>query len=47
MDKCISQQNQKLANKIGRFMCTIFNDAKWGKLSAWSRPSQEIVDLKT
>jgi len=46
MDKCISQQNQKLANKIGRFMCTIFNDAKRGTLSAWSWPSREIVDLK-
>lgn len=46
MDKCISQQNKKLANKIGRFMCTIFNDAKHGTLSAWSWPSREIVDLK-
>lgn len=36
MDKCISQQNQKLANKIGHFMCTIFNNAKRGTLSTSS-----------
>jgi len=46
MDKYISQQNQKLANKIGCFMCTIFNDVKRGTLSAWSWPSREIVYLK-
>ncbi|KAF0756116.1 Uncharacterized protein FWK35_00004771 [Aphis craccivora] len=26
-------------------MCTIFNDAKRGTLSAWSWPSREVVDL--
>jgi len=27
-------------------MCTIFNDAERGTLSAWSWPSREVVDLK-
>lgn len=46
MDKCISQQNQELANKIGHFMCTILNDAKRGTSSAWPLAYREIVDLK-
>lgn len=46
INKLISNQNKKVAQRIGEFMCTIFNDAKRGTLSAWSWPSREVVDLK-
>lgn len=36
INKLISNQNKKVAQRIGEFMCTIFNDAKRGTLSAWS-----------
>jgi len=46
INKLISKQNNKVAHRIGQFMCTIFNDAKRGTLSAWSWPSREVVELK-
>lgn len=46
INKLISNQNKKVAQRIGEFMCTIFNDSKRGTLSAWSWPSREVVDLK-
>jgi len=45
-NKLISKQNKKEAQRIGEFMCTIFNDAKRGTLRAWSWPSREVVNLK-
>jgi hypothetical protein len=46
LNKIISSQNQKLSQKIGGIMCTIYNDAKRGILSAWSWPSREITLMK-
>lgn len=46
INKLISNQNKKVAQRISEFMCTIFNDTKRGTLSAWSWPSREVVDLK-
>lgn len=34
INKLISKQNDKVAHRIGQFMCTIFNDVKRGTLSA-------------
>lgn len=46
LDKLISAQNQKISQKIGQLMCTVFNDAKRGTISAWSWPSSEVAYLK-
>lgn len=46
INKLMSKQNIKVAHRIEQYMCTIFNDAKRGTLSAWPWPSREVVDLK-
>lgn len=44
--RMIAKQNLVLAKKVGRFICSVYNDAKHGTLSAWSWPSREVADLK-
>lgn len=46
LDKLISAQNLKVSQRISELMCTVFNDAKRGTISAWSWPSCEIAYLK-
>ncbi|KAL4104035.1 hypothetical protein QTP88_019348 [Uroleucon formosanum] len=46
LDKLISAQNLKVSQKISELMCTVFNDAKRGTISAWSWPSSEVAYLK-
>lgn len=46
MNKILLFQNQKLAKKISEYLCTVYNDAKWGTCSAWSWPSNEVAYLK-
>lgn len=41
----ISAQNEKLANLIGRYMKTVYTDAKKLTLSAWSWPSRRRVPI--
>lgn len=41
-----SNQNSKRALQIAKYMCTVFNDAMRGTLSAWSWPSREIAFMK-
>lgn len=41
-----SNQNYKRAQKIAEYMCTVFNDAMRGTLSAWSWPSREVAFMK-
>jgi len=36
LDKLISAQNLKVSQRISELMCTVFNDAKRGTISAWS-----------
>lgn len=46
LDKMFSNQNSKRALQIAKYMCTVFNDAMRGTLSAWSWPSREIAFMK-
>lgn len=46
LDKMFSNQNSKRALQIAKYMCTVFNDAMRGTLSAWSWPSREIAFIK-
>lgn len=46
MVKMISKANETLANKIGRLMVTVFNDAKKLTLSAHSWPSRMVATQK-
>ena len=44
--RLIAKQNIELAKKVAKFICTVYNDAKHGTLSAWSWPSREVAYLK-
>lgn len=46
LDKLISAQNLKVSQRISELMCTVFNDAKRGTISAWTWPSCEVAYLK-
>lgn len=46
LDKLIFAQNQKISQKIGQLMCSVFNNAKIGTISAWSWPSNKVAYLK-
>lgn len=43
LEKMISTANEKLANLIGRYAFTVYNDAKRLTLSAWSWPARAVA----
>lgn len=44
LDRSIAKANEKLGNKIGKYMISIYNDAKRLTLSAWSWPSRVVSE---
>lgn len=46
IERAVARKNEELLKKVGAQICTVFNDAKRGTLSAWSWPSREIAYMK-